>query len=925
MSSFRLKAVRALSFGRFNNHSVDGLDHPFVVIHGANESGKSTLTEFLTWITGGPVGSTADSHRFGEPKQVIRGRLLAELNATPVDIEGVFKVKDNGKPNDDRGGSIGSSTVTAREIAAQLGHLQASDYAFIYRFIGPVLHDTESAENFAGILSQFAIGSAVSDVNPTSVAGDLSKKVSGYESDIKKVAKSIKDIEAAIRDGQKSPARLAEVEKELLDIEKLMTDIDDSGIARARDIETYKFAMAAFEADSKLRLLQNEFDSLDAPNESWAEAVKNAADIRRETEAAKKLVVSIREIGAEAEPPANQVGLTVDEAAVRTFTLSEKSHVQAAGDSLKDATSAVASAQSDFDRGAQACREAMDKVSHAAKNLAVTSHDVLGLSAIIGTWTDLNNSAVIWGQAESHARQLEVDAGKADEAAEAARAHLANEETHSAPSPTSPSGNMPTVIAAVAVAALLAGAVWRPAFIIGAVLVAGVFGLSRSRSRKSAGAGSSADNGSDTRMRVRDLESLAIEARRKAGEARIDADSARDVFEGRLAPFRVAMPTVELAQDVCTRIKEAAEATEALGEEESRQRARQTAVDDARAVESDARAGFDRATASCGISYTGELSGLTAWLDTYASAVTKSKELVQLKGQLQSKVSMIRTLYGAAIAVDADVLAERLMHDLDEHARYAADHDDLKSRLGMADREARAAAGNNEEVQTLLRSGATLAELQAKVEVLSADEKSDRDERDLLIEKRNSLDTEKKQIEKTEFINELNLEKSALEEKLDELNAEKEVYSIAATTLSAVINDFQTKNQGPLVTRANQILDAVVPGYGDLVYTTDESGKPVIERVSDTARLRTPKLSTGSRALAYLALRLAFVEADHVKRGVALPVLCDDPLVHVDDQRAPEVMKVLARASESRQVILFTCHDDTRDLAVAAGAHVVSL
>jgi uncharacterized protein YhaN len=54
-------------------------------------------------------------------------------------------------------------------------------------------------------------------------------------------------------------------------------------------------------------------------------------------------------------------------------------------------------------------------------------------------------------------------------------------------------------------------------------------------------------------------------------------------------------------------------------------------------------------------------------------------------------------------------------------------------------------------------------------------------------------------------------------------------------------------------------------------------------------------------------------------------VLCDDPLVHIDDQRAPEVMKILAQASAERQVILFTCHEDTRDLAVAAGAHVVSL
>lgn len=927
MSSFRLKAVRALSFGRFGNESIDGLDHPFVVVHGANESGKSTLTEFLTWITGGPVGSTADSHRFGEPKQTIRGRLLAELNGSTVDIEGVFKVKDNGKPNDDRSGSIGSSTVTAREIAAQLGHLQAADYAFIYRFIGPVLHDTESAENFGGILSQFAIGSAVSDVNPTTVASDLFKKVAGYDSDIKKVAKSIKEIEAAIRDGQKSPARLADVEKELLDIERLLAGIDDAGLVRAREIETYKFAIAAFEANAKLRSLRGEFDSLDAPEESWAEAVKNAADIRREVQAAKDLISSMRDLSQDAGSLVAQVGLTVDEAAERSFSLGDKSRIQIAGDSLKDTINRLSSAQADFDRGAQSCREAMDKVSQAAKNLGVSSHEVLGLSAVIGTWNDLNNAAVSWRDAHARARQAEEVADKADEAAAAARAHLANEEKNStsAATPASLSGNIPAVIAAVAIVSMIAGAFWRPAILVGAVLVAGVFGRWWMRSRKTGGVGSPAETGSEAGIRVRDLNAQAIEARRKAAEARIDADSARQVFEGRLAPFGIAVPAVELAQDVCTRIKDASDAAVSLADEESRQRGRQSVVDDELAAESGARASFEDVATQYGITYTGELTGLSAWLDTYALAVSKSKELAEFMGRLQATESTLRALFGAAISPDTDLHSDRLMQDLNEHARYAADHDDLKSRIGMAEREARAAAGNNEDVETLLRSTATLAELQERVEVLSGEHKSDRAERDRLIETRNSLETEKSQIENTEFINELNLKKSALEEQLDELNAEKEVVAIAARTLADVINDFQTKNQGPLVTRANQILDAVVPGYGDLVYTTDESGKPVIERVSDSARLRTSKLSTGSRALAYLALRLAFVEADRAKRGVALPILCDDPLVHVDDRRAPEVVKILAQASESNQVVLFTCHDDTRDLAVEAGARLVSL
>jgi len=38
------------------------------------------------------------------------------------------------------------------------------------------------------------------------------------------------------------------------------------------------------------------------------------------------------------------------------------------------------------------------------------------------------------------------------------------------------------------------------------------------------------------------------------------------------------------------------------------------------------------------------------------------------------------------------------------------------------------------------------------------------------------------------------------------------------------------------------------------------------------------------------------LKPNQAKRGIALPVLCDDPLVHIDDQRAPEVIKILQQA-----------------------------
>ena len=68
--------------------------------------------------------------------------------------------------------------------------------------------------------------------------------------------------------------------------------------------------------------------------------------------------------------------------------------------------------------------------------------------------------------------------------------------------------------------------------------------------------------------------------------------------------------------------------------------------------------------------------------------------------------------------------------------------------------------------------------------------------------------------------------------------------------------------------------------------------------------------------------------ADHdaVRKNLRLPLLCDDPLVHLDDQRASQVIPLLAGAADrGHQVLLFTCQQRTVDVARSAGATIVDL
>ena len=75
----------------------------------------------------------------------------------------------------------------------------------------------------------------------------------------------------------------------------------------------------------------------------------------------------------------------------------------------------------------------------------------------------------------------------------------------------------------------------------------------------------------------------------------------------------------------------------------------------------------------------------------------------------------------------------------------------------------------------------------------------------------------------------------------------------------------------------------------------------------------------------YLALRLAVADEQSVRTEVWLPLICDDPLVHLDDERAPQAMALLAKAAKNRQVILLTCNKRSLDLAEQAGAQTLRL
>ncbi|MCX6524755.1 MAG: hypothetical protein NTX58_08325, partial [Actinobacteria bacterium] len=175
----------------------------------------------------------------------------------------------------------------------------------------------------------------------------------------------------------------------------------------------------------------------------------------------------------------------------------------------------------------------------------------------------------------------------------------------------------------------------------------------------------------------------------------------------------------------------------------------------------------------------------------------------------------------------------------------------------------------------------------------------------------------------------LNEQLSALNEEQSESAVQGAVYAVAELLLSEQADLADQQNQPKLIERTSELARSVAPSWSGVRVirdseSTNNKAKLIIDLVNG-AIIPANQLSTGARAVLYLALRLAVADEQSVRTSVWLPLICDDPLVHLDDNRAPQAMALLAKAAQNRQVILLTCNERSRLLAQEAGAQTLSL
>jgi uncharacterized protein YhaN len=132
---------------------------------------------------------------------------------------------------------------------------------------------------------------------------------------------------------------------------------------------------------------------------------------------------------------------------------------------------------------------------------------------------------------------------------------------------------------------------------------------------------------------------------------------------------------------------------------------------------------------------------------------------------------------------------------------------------------------------------------------------------------------------------------------------------LAATLLQKGIEHYRSQNQDPIIKRASELFERLtLQSFTGLTVDYDEKDQPVLMGVRENGdKVSIDGMSDGTTDQLYLALRVASIEK-YAHENEPVPFIVDDILVHFDDTRSKETLRILLELSKKTQIIFFTHH-----------------
>jgi uncharacterized protein YhaN len=265
---------------------------------------------------------------------------------------------------------------------------------------------------------------------------------------------------------------------------------------------------------------------------------------------------------------------------------------------------------------------------------------------------------------------------------------------------------------------------------------------------------------------------------------------------------------------------------------------------------------------------------------------------------------------GTRTAVERIQALRRADELADELQRAHPSLDDMTARIAEAERRGESWTMDDDD---LVRRSARIEELSEEIESLAT--------------RAESLDGTIMRMRELETVDAVDGETATLQEEEARLTLERDRRWVLAALLRDADRRFRDEHQPDLIRRAGGYLAHLTGGRYDRI-VADETAHGDLFHVYGPALPGpvplAPPVSTGTLEQAYLSLRFAIV--DHLDQGgERLPLFVDEIFVNWDEARRTRGMEVLADIASTRQLFVFTCHDEVAASLSARGARVLDL
>lgn len=140
---------------------------------------------------------------------------------------------------------------------------------------------------------------------------------------------------------------------------------------------------------------------------------------------------------------------------------------------------------------------------------------------------------------------------------------------------------------------------------------------------------------------------------------------------------------------------------------------------------------------------------------------------------------------------------------------------------------------------------------------------------------------------------------------------------LAAALLSREIERYRDEHQAPLLLSSSSFFSRLtLSAFSGIRAGFDDKDRPCLRcvRADGVTEVDVAGLSDGTRDQLYLSLRLASL-LRRAEVAESMPLVLDDVLIQLDDQRASAALSVLAEVARRMQVLFFTHHARLVELA----------